>query len=149
MTMPEHDTTPRIIDVAPDAMVSSDAWLQSAPVGGEDIHGRPAERALAVTVAGITQTRTVPSLAATANAYTLAANQVQRLIGATPQRRSITISLSADGYVGTEQNSLQAAQPAGLFLAAKTPVTIATAAEMWVVIPAGGVASYWANLDQG
>lgn len=146
MTMPDQTEHQ---DVSPVAQVAADAWLQEGPVGGQDIHGRPAATATAVTVAGLVLVRDVPALAATAQAYSLAASTPMRLGGAVPQRRHMTVVCSVAGYIGPDPNALTAAQPSGLLCPANVPIVVNSAAEVWVSLTAPGVASCWSDLDLG
>lgn len=148
MTMP-HDHKPHgaAADHQPEAMVSSHVWNQDAPVGGEDIHGTPAQYAEAVSVQGIVTVRDVPTLAAAAGKLTLAANVGKRFFGMAPQRRRITVTFSAAGFLCLTQND--ADNNNGLIMPANVPFVSHYAGEMYAVITAGGDVSWWAELDQG
>lgn len=139
------------IDVSPVAQVSADAWDQTAPVGGEDFEGRPAIQARAVTIAGITLVRDVPTLAGVAQSYplgTLATSGALRLLGAAPQRRHVTICADVAVRLGMDKALVEFGS--GLILPANTLHRSNYAGEVWVAATAGaGNVSFWAELDQG
>jgi hypothetical protein len=127
--------------------VSARTWDQNVTAAGEDYDGHPADVALAVAPQGIQHSRNIPTIAAAANSYAIAAGDTKRLIGKVPQRRRITIVSTAAGFLNVDQGMAQAA--IGLPVVANTQIILQSSGEIWFNATANAVIGYWAEIDLG
>lgn len=140
---PEHRTA--TVEAPPGPGAST--WIQDVSVGGEDAESHPAPRAQAVSVQGIALVRNVPALEAAANAYATPAATAVHLVGATPQRRAITIIATVAGTLATSKDNAIAG--AGLPIPANVPVPLQSAGEIWFYSASAATVGFWAELDRG
>jgi hypothetical protein len=133
-------------------------WEQDVSIGGEDIHGEPAPRALAVAPQGIQTTRVVPTIAAASNTVTIAVGGCTRILGKTPQRRRVTVVAFPTAGAGTYGAKLgncnvdeNMARSNGLGLPQGVPVPMTSSSEVWVANTSAAImdVSYWAEIDNG
>lgn len=146
MTIQQPAATP-----TPDIYVgpSAETWTGDTMIGGEDSHGQPAARALAVAPQGVTLVRDMPTMRASSGKVAFAAaGEAFRLVGEAPQRRAITIIATAAGWLCSDQANAQASN--GMPLPANTPIPLETAAQLWFKPGAAlGEIGFLAEIDQG
>jgi len=121
--------------------------MQDVSVGGEDFRSEAAPVAVAVAVQGIALVREVPPLAASANSYAVPANTTATIVGASPQRRMITIVASAAGVIAPSKDLADAG--VGLPVPANVPIPIGSASEIYWRSTTLATVGFWAELDRG
>lgn len=140
---------------------SAQTWLQETAVGGTDVEGENAPVAVAVAPQGVGTTRTVPTLAAASNTVSVTATTgPQRVLGATPQRRRVTlVAVDASAAPATAYGAVigrlnvdgDMARSVGLPLMQGVPVDLSSAGEVWAYA-SGAVpiaVSFWSEIDKG
>lgn len=139
-------------DQIPDQVyIPADELAQVTPVGGVDELGQPYHHApVPVVVIGAVRTREQPPLARSSNSVTLNVGAAPvRLVGATPQRRSLYVC--ANQPVVLADSQVQAAAGLGLPLPASTVFPVTDTQDVWVANlgASNAVIGFWQTTDVG
>jgi hypothetical protein len=143
---------PAVADQIPDNVYTPAGDLaQVEGVGGNDELGRPvAHDPVPVVVVNAVRTREQPPLARSSNSVTLKVAALPvRLVGSTPQRRSLYIC--ANQPIVLADGQVQAAQGLGLPLPANTVFPVTDTQDVWVANlgASDALIGFWQTTDVG